>query len=282
MNVLTLNRFGKGKGGKGRRDYRVGAFVLVFLGTAVLGYVVSLWPERGVQAVVEATLPAAKPAGFSDLPQTSTDATPAPQKESLFVPTERPQMTPAHGQRTETEKILQASKKLLNAKKYDAAITTLNQERDRIKDDPRSYVSMAQALEGKRDYDTARDFYYAAIDKDPYLAEAYYGFATTSEALGDLEAALGGMRNFLHVQPNADPQKLRIAQAKSAIWEWEARLGRGPYDKTKGIPPGFSEAELKRDGRGVGIKIPLPETRTADGWTKYEIKAQDKFQIFKP
>ncbi len=278
MNWLALKNFGRRKG---RRDNRVGAFVLVILGTAALGYVVNMLPERGVQAVVEAPQPPAKPAGFSDLPPASADATPAPQKENLFVPTERPPIAAANGKRTETEKILQASKKLLDAKQYDAAIVTLNQERDRIKDDPRSFVSMAQALEGKRDYDTARDFYYAAIDKDPYLAEAYYGFATTSEALGDLEAALGGMRNFLHVQPNADPQKLRIAQAKSAIWEWEARLGRGPYDKTKGIPPGFSEAELKRDGRGVGIKIPLPETRTADGWTKYEIKAQDKFQIFK-
>jgi tetratricopeptide (TPR) repeat protein len=270
-----------------RRDYRVFALVAAVVGTALLGYGVSLLPERGVAAVTQAALQPASPADLSDLPKASPDQQrpSSASLESLPAPAAsgtKKALSPKAPEATGPAKILQTATAQIDAKRFDAAITSLNDARAQVQNDPQSYLLMARALEGKADYDTARDFYSAAIDRNSYLADAYFGFATTSEKMGDLEAAIGGMRNFLHVQPNADPQKLQIVQARSAIWEWESKLGRGAWGPTKGIPPGFSEAELKRDGRGVGVKIPLAETKRDDGSMKYEIKAQDKFKLFKP
>jgi tetratricopeptide (TPR) repeat protein len=270
-----------------RRDYRVFALVAAIVGTALLGYGISLLPERGVAAVTQAALQPASRADLSDLPKASPDQQrpSSASLESLPAPAAsgtKKALAPKAPEATGPAKILQAATAQIDAKRFEAAITSLNDARAQVQDDPQSYLLMARALEGKADYNTARDFYAAAIDRNGYLADAYFGFATTSEKMGDLEAAIGGMRNFLHVQPNADPQKLQIVQARSAIWEWESKLGRGAWGATKGIPPGFSEAELKRDGRGVGVKMPLEETKRDDGSMKYEIKAQDKFKLFKP
>lgn len=270
-----------------RRDYRVVAVIAAILGTAVLGYFVNLLPGRGVAAVAVVANASLAPVGRADLsalPNAQADAQQpsSMSAESLLAPSPKSTQSATSPKVSEAGKIMQAASSHILAKRYEAAITSLNDGRALLQNDPQSYLLMARALEGRTDFNTARDFYAAAIDKAPYLADAYYGYATASEAIGDLEAAIGGMRNFLHVQPNADPQKLKIVQARSALWEWESKLGRGPWGPTKGIPPGFTAAELKRDGRGVGIKIPFPETKQADGSMKYEVKAQDKFKIFKP
>lgn len=277
-----------------RRDYRLLALGLTVLATTLLGYGVHLLPGRGIPAIVEPSAPAATPpsaaqpvlppADLQDLALALAEEAgqPAPAPEQELAPAPSGKEKRLDPRAAETARILQAAQAQIQARRYDTAIATLDESRERIKQDPRSYLLLAKALERKADYQTARDFYGAAIDKDPFLADAYWGFATTSEAMGQLDAALGAMRIFLHVQPNADRQKLKIAQARSAIWEWESKLGRGPWGASKGIPPGFSAEELKRDERGVGIKIPLPETKQEDGSMKYEIKHQEKFQIFKP
>lgn len=265
-----------------KRDYRVAALLLLFAGTVALGYLVNLMPGRGVVATSAAGSNAAKP-GLSALP-----ATPSEIRRAAAEQDPEPEEPPISDKEAsdpkivETKRILKEAREKIRAKRYDEAIAFLHAAREQVQHDARSYMTMARALEGKRDYDTARDFYAAAVDKDPYLADAYFGFATASESLGDLEAAIGGMRNFLHVQPNPDPERLKIVQARSAIWEWESKLGRGAWGPTKGIPPGFTAEELKRDGRGVGIKMPIPGTEQPDGSSKYEIKHQDKFKLFKP
>lgn len=267
------------------RDRRIFAALVAVLGTAILGYLVSLLPGRGVATEAVTFVAPAPRAKLSDLPaineQRSADAAseslPSPPPENPAADTKQAPDPKAE----ETERILQAAKAQIKAKRYDAAIVMMNDARELLKADTRSYLLMANALEGKKDYGIARDFYVAAIDRDLLYADAYWGVATTSEALGELDTALGAMRSFLHVQPNADPEKLKIVQARSAIWEWESKLGRGIWGATKGIPPGFTADELRRDGRGVGIKIPIPGTEGPDGWKKYEVKHQDKFKLFK-
>lgn len=265
-----------------KRDYRIAALALTIAGIAVLGYLVSLMPGRGV--VASATKTAPRQSDFSTLPPSSPETRRAAAEQEVelddgpanaHAPTSDPKTA-------QTNRILKEANAKIKARRYEEAITYLHAEQARIQHDPRSYVSMARALEGRGDYATARDFYAAAINKDPYFANAYFGLATASEAMGDLEAAIGGMRNYLHVQGNPDPARLKVAQARSAIWEWESQLGRGAWGPTKGIPPGFTAEELKRDGRGVGIKMPIPGTAKPDGSVRYEIKHQDKFQIFKP
>lgn len=267
---------------RGRRDKRWVALALIVLGTASIGYLVDLAPGRSVPALARQAMQPVSPVGLADLSAAEGQRPPAlpAEVEPVLPPAANKQAKDPQAEKI--EKVLRAAQEGIRAGKYDAAINTLDAARASIKADLRSYLLMARALEGRKDYDTARDFYGAVLDRDPYQADAYWGIATTSEALGELDAAIGAMRNFLHVQPNADPQKLKIVQARSALWEWEAKLARGPWGPTKGIPPGFTAAELRRDGRGVGVKIPLLDTRQPDGSMKYEIKAQDKFQLFKP
>jgi tetratricopeptide (TPR) repeat protein len=172
------------------------------------------------------------------------------------------------------------ARNLIKAKQFDAAIRRLDEDRLVLRSQPDAYIQLGLALEGRGDPATARDFFAKAIDMDPSRSEAYWGFATTSEALGDLESALGAMRGFLHTDPNPDPNRLRIAQARSAIWEWEARLGRGPWGPSKGVIPGLRPDQQRRDGNGVGGMMPVPGTKRADGSWTFEIKHGKRYKLF--
>lgn len=270
---------------KGRRDFRKVGLALTIVAMIVLGYLINLMPGRSITASAPASVVStlvqkdSKPADLSSLKPVAEKPERAIEE---LVPEPTTTAKNADPKTSEANKILNEATKKIRAKHFDEAISDLQQAREKIQQSPQSYVVMASALAGKKDYDTARDFYKSAIDKDPYLADAYFGFAITSEALGDLPSAIGGMRNFLHVQPDADPQKLKIVQARSAIWEWESQIGRGPWGPTKGVPPDFTADQIKRDGKGVGIKMQIPGSKQANGSWQYEIKAQDKFQIFKP
>ena len=262
----------------GRRDQRLRALAIAIAGTTLLGALIHLMPGSGVEKAPRKT---EKPVQLSELPPSAADA-PRAAQEAVPAEAQRDEPEPRDPEAAQANKLMKNAEAQIRAKKYDDAIRDLHASHESLKTHAKAYLLMGRALEGKKDYGTARDFYAAAIDRDVQLADAYFGFATASESLGDLEAAVGGMRNFLHVQPNADFNKLKIAQARSAIWEWEAKLGRGEWGPTQGIPPGFTEAELKRDGRGVGVKMPIPGTKQPDGSMQYEIKHQDKFQMFKP
>jgi tetratricopeptide (TPR) repeat protein len=264
--------------GKERRDYRIPTLAGLFLLVAALGYGISQIPVQGVQdsappAGGDTSRSGHAPVGFSGLAEARQDVSAATEVELL------PDSKDADG--PEARKILKEAGDRIKAKKYNEAIGILNQSQALMKKYPETYVVLGRALEGRGEPAPARDFYLAAINRDPYLSDAYWGFATTSEALGELESALGAMRSFLHTEPVHDQSRLRIAQARSAIWEWESQLGRGPWGPTKGIPPGFTAEEVKRDGRGVGTKMPIPGTEGSDGKSKAELKHGKKFELFK-
>jgi tetratricopeptide (TPR) repeat protein len=251
-----------------RRDWRRAALVALPLALALIALIVTQLPGRGVDAERLATdLARASDPAFAALKPAGKPAADQEQPGAARAP-------------DANDQILDAARVLLRARNPDKAIELLNRNRESLRERPEAFLLLGRALEGKRDHATARDFYLAALDRDPMLADAYWGVATTSENLGDLPFALGAMRSYLHTEPDLDPQRLRINQARAAIWEWEAKLGRGEWGPTKGIPPGFSAAELKRDGRGVGVKMQLPETMQPDGTTKYEIKHADKIKIY--
>jgi tetratricopeptide (TPR) repeat protein len=260
---------------RARRDYRLLVLVAVSGSIVLLGAVVSLLTGQTPSASIEKVAP--PKLLLSDIKN------PIANGRSLRAEVEPPvpQIDPKDPQGNVVKQIFKEAGAQIKTKRYDEAIRTLHEARPLVQKHAESYLLLASALEGKKDYAAARDFFEAAIDRNPYLSEAYWGYATTSESLGDLAAALGAMRNYLHTEPNLDPKRLKVAQARSAIWEWESQLERGPWGPTKGIPPGFTREELKRDGRGVGIKMPIPGTEKVDGSMKYEIKHQDKFKLFK-
>lgn len=252
-----------------RRDYRWPVLIVLIAAIVGLGYAFSLMPGRGV---VGSTAKQSEPFG-------SLAAAPRPASVQRTAESEEEDGGSDH-HAAPTRQALDEAQRLIEGGRYEEALSSLNVVRPLVQRDARAYLLVGRALEGQRDYQTARDFYGAAIDRDPFLAEAYWGVATTSEALGELEAALGAMRSYLHTEPDKDPHRLRVAQARSAIWEWEAQLGRGPWGPTRGIPPGFTAEDIKRDGRGVAIRMPVPGSEQPDGRLLAEIRHADKKEIF--
>lgn len=262
-----------------RRDYRPLGIAGVVAAVVAVGLLVEFLPGRGFDVNEAAPQAAAVPPGFDTLRGMTAE-----QKEEQ-APVENPSgnADTATAQRTkDINKLLRAAEKSIRARRFDDAIATLNQAGPLDPEHAPTYLTMGHALAGKGKYAEARRYYEAAINFDPLYADAYFGHAAASEQLGDLESALGGMRSFLHVVKNPDPMRLQVAQARSAIWEWESQLGRGPWGKTRGIPPGFTAEELRRDGRGMGTKMPIPGTKGPDGMSQYEIKYSDKFNLHKP
>jgi len=257
-----------------RRDYRIHTVTALVVAVAVSGYMFSTMPGNGIPAVApvsdhESGVFPRKTTSSRSLQSSVSELDPvthAGNANDINAP--------------EVKKIIDDANIRISKGEYDAAIAALNRSRALMQNYPETFLLIGRALEGKKDYAAARDFYNAAIGRNPYLSEAYFGFATTSEAMGDLQSALGAMRSYLHTESDRTPGRLRIAQARSALWEWEAQIGRGPWGPTKGVPPGFAANELRRDGRGVGVKMPISGTEQADGTMKAEIKHADRKQLF--
>jgi Flp pilus assembly protein TadD len=112
---------------------------------------------------------------------------------------------------------------MLHAKQYDHAITALHRVLELAPRMPEAHVNMGYALLGLERAEAARSFFLAAIELRPGQANAYYGLAMADEKLNDYESALGGMRSYLHLAKTDDVHTVR---ARSAIWEWEDKLGR--------------------------------------------------------
>lgn len=264
-----------------RRDRRLRVFLLMLALVIASWLIVDALPQRGVDAAKLAVSQSATANSSADFSALAPSANSVGDEARQLV--EDPLPTPATGQdpaSADARQLFGEARSLIKNKQYDDAIRLLDNARPQLQQYTEAYLVLGKALEGRREYAVARDFYVAATARDPYLADAYWGIATTSERLGELDSALGAMRTYLHTEPDGDPQRLRIAQARSAIWEWESKLGRGPWGPTKGIPPGFAEKDLKRDGRGVGVMMPLLDTLQADGTMKREVKHADKVKIF--
>ena len=112
---------------------------------------------------------------------------------------------------------------MLHARQYEHATTALQRVLDLAPNLPEAKVNMGFALLGLERAEEARGFFLSAIDLRPAQANAYYGLAMAEEQRQDYEAALGGMRSYLHLAPADDPHRVR---ARAALWEWEEKLGR--------------------------------------------------------
>jgi tetratricopeptide (TPR) repeat protein len=262
-----------------RRDVRLRVAFLALIAVVALGYALmhfNAGPStgRGPDPAADGRA-SPHPPGFSDL-----RAAPASRGEVSELDYRDPAKAEAGAGDRQARAVLRAAAQSIRTRQYDQAIAMLNRQQALVQPYAQAYLLIARALEGKRDYQTARDFYNAAADRDPYLADAYWGFATSSEQLNDLEGAIGGMRSFLHVEGGDGPYRLRVARARAAIWEWEAKLGRGPWGPSKGIPPGFTEAEIRRDNRGVGLKMQVTGTENEAGERRAEMKHQDRFKLY--
>ncbi len=112
---------------------------------------------------------------------------------------------------------------MLHARQYEHAITALQRVLVLQPRLPEAQVNLGFAWLGLRDAAQAQHAFEAAIGWRPAQANAYYGLAMALEQGGDLEAALGAMRSYLHLSRADDPYR---ARARAALWEWESQLGR--------------------------------------------------------
>lgn len=111
---------------------------------------------------------------------------------------------------------------MLHAKQFDHAATALHRVLELAPEMPEAHVNMGFAMLGSGRAAVARDFFAAAMDLNPGQANAYYGSAMALEELGDLPAAIGAMRSYLHLARAEDERHL--SKARAALWEWETQL----------------------------------------------------------
>jgi tetratricopeptide (TPR) repeat protein len=147
----------------------------------------------------------------------------------------------SEGERRVAERFQQAIG-LLHAKRYDYAITALDSVLELAPELPEAYVNMGYAFIGLEEFGPAQGAFEKAIDLNVNQVNAYYGLAIALEGQGQYETALGAMRSYIHLSEPDDPF---LAKARSALWEWEAQLGR-----VKGVEPAPEGTE------GATIKAP--------------------------
>lgn len=132
---------------------------------------------------------------------------------------EPPHVQHAHDARKrEIDQRFEQAVVMLHAKRYDHALAALHRLLELAPDMPEAHVNMGYALLGAGRHAAARDFFVSATELRPQQANAYYGLAVALEAVGDLPAARGAMRTFVHLSPPDDPY---VRKANAALWEWE-------------------------------------------------------------
>ncbi len=119
---------------------------------------------------------------------------------------------------------------MYHAKRYEYAIKALDRVIELAPNMAEAYLNKGYALLSLERYDEAQHYFNIATEMRPYLANAYWGLALTAEQMGELEVALGAMRTYIHLSPPNDPL---LRKARSALWEWESSLKRGPLPEAE-------------------------------------------------
>ena len=141
-------------------------------------------------------------------------------KEIVIVdPKQHPNQHAKQAKQLEVDMRFKQAILMLHAKQFDNAIKSLHRVLELAPRMPEAHVNMGYAFLGGGDAKTARDFFVSAIELNLNQLNAYYGLGIASEALGDMESALGAMRTYVHLSPKSDPF---VAKARAALWEWQA------------------------------------------------------------
>ncbi|MCB1739784.1 MAG: hypothetical protein KDK91_05400 [Gammaproteobacteria bacterium] len=109
----------------------------------------------------------------------------------------------------------------LRAGRADAAIRVFDALVRALPTVPEMHANLGFALLLEKRHAAAAAAFERAIALRRTQANAYYGLAVAHEGMGDLPAALGAMRAFVHLSPPGQPQ---LRRARAAIWEWQSLL----------------------------------------------------------
>lgn len=114
---------------------------------------------------------------------------------------------------------------MLHAKQYDYALVAFNQVIKLSPKMPEAFVNMGYAFLGLKRYKEAEGYFEKATELRPYQGNAYWGLAVALDEQGDIPGAMGAMRTYIHLAPPDDPY---VKKARSALWEWDSLLKKGP------------------------------------------------------
>lgn len=206
---------------------------------ASISHVVNRGPVEAATSIISLLLVLGMIALIVGVTRNPAFVPPPPVSEVMADPQKDPQGHAKQTRMAEIKRRFEQAVVMLHAKQYEHAATALHRVLQLSPNLVDAHVNMGYALLGLKRYKEAEGFFNTATNLRPYQANAYWGLAVTLEQQGDLPGALGAMRTYLHLVPPEDPY---ARKARSALWEWENALSRGPLPK--------DEAEfLERKGK---------------------------------
>ena len=135
---------------------------------------------------------------------------------------------PDLSRRTNLAQSFQQAVVALREKRFAQAEQALQDVLRRAPRLPEAHVNMGFAQLGLNRAKSAADYFTAAIELRAVQVNAYYGLAVALERGGDLRAALGAMRSYVHLTRADDPY---LRKARAALWEWETQIAQAGLDE---------------------------------------------------
>ncbi len=184
--------------------------------------------QQGVAMVLERPVSSSLPMQASALPVETEPDGDVPEQPAREITSEQQPAVPLSAEEKRIAEITTRFEQgvvMLHAKEFEHAATAFHRVMELSPRMPEVYVNMGYAKLGQALPHEALLFFETATRLKPEQANAYWGMAVALESSGDLAGALGAMRTFLHLSPGNDNFARR---ARSALWEWEEALARGP------------------------------------------------------
>lgn len=100
---------------------------------------------------------------------------------------------------------------------------------------PEVPVNLGFAYLARGKHEIARRHFEAALELKPDQVNAYYGLGMALQQAGDVDAALGALRTFLHFEKETSPFWRKAA---AAVWEMEDERRRKVEGASNDLPPG--------------------------------------------
>lgn len=199
--------------------------MLVVVSAAIIVMMVKVNPEQREVIAQKGGFPMATEPTADDVVTTA-----APQSASQQTAAVTSPQSPEEKRLAEITTRFEQAVVMLHAKQYEHAATALHRVMELSPRMPEVYVNMGYAKLGQELPREALVFFETATELKPEQANAYWGMAVALEKSGDLAGALGAMRTFIHLSPGDDNFARR---ARSALWEWEEALARGPLPEAE-------------------------------------------------
>ena len=140
---------------------------------------------------------------------------------NYFMSKSQSQINTAENHRQVIDQYFNTALAFMQKKQYQPAVHQWQQLLALNPEIAEAHVNLGFSLYELGKYASAIESFNQAMDINSYQLNAYYGLAICYEKTGDIKAAIGAMRSFIHLSEKDDPF---VRKAKAALWEWESQL----------------------------------------------------------